>query len=213
MSGSTRRNSFSTLRRFARQAQKSRVHHRCELCSVALPAQHQHLLDLSSRTLVCGCQPCTMLFSEQTEKYRPIPRQTFSLPGFQMSDAEWESFAIPISLAFLYYDSKAEKMVAMYPSPAGATESLLSLQTWETLVANNPILQEMIPDVQALLVNRFRGETLYYLVPIDECFRLVGLIRIHWRGLSGGSEVWQEIEQFFSALNKKARPATEMHRA
>ena len=213
MNGSSRGNSFSTLRRFARQAQKSRAQHRCELCSVALPAQHQHLLDLSSRALVCGCQACTLLFSEQTEKYRPIPRQTFSLPGFQMSDGEWDSFAIPISLAFLYYDSSAKKMIAMYPSPAGATQSLLSLETWETLVMNNPILLEMIPDVQALLVNRIRGEANYYLVPIDECFRLVGLIRIHWRGLSGGSEVWQEIEQFFAALNKKARPATETYHA
>ena len=33
----------------------------------------------------------------------------------------------------------------------------------------------------------------YYIVPIDECYRLVGLIRMHWRGLSGGTEVWKEI--------------------
>ena len=207
------RNSFSTLRRFARQAQESRAQHQCELCSVSLPSAHQHLLDLSNRQLICSCQACTLLFSEQTAKYHPIPWQSHALPDFQMSDTEWESLAIPISLAFLYYDSAVAKMMAMYPSPAGATQSLLSLETWETLVANNPVLQRMTPDVEALLVNRVKGQSNYYLVPIDECFKLVGLIRIYWRGLSGGSEVWQEIGRFFTDLNKKARILTEKSRA
>ena len=44
----------------------------------------------------------------------------------------------------------------------------------------------------------------YYLVPIDECYKLVGLIRSHWRGLSGGTEVWREIGAFFAALKKRA---------
>jgi len=213
MRGSSRRNSFSTLRRFARQAQESRAQHHCELCSVPLPATHQHLLDLSNRQLVCSCQACTLLFSEQTAKYQPIPWQAYTLPDFQMSDAEWNSLAIPISLAFLYYDSLAGKVTAMYPSPAGATESLLSLETWETLGVNNPVLQTMTPDVEALLVNRVKGQASYYRVPIDECFKLVGLIRMYWRGLSGGSEVWQEIDRFFADLNKKARPLTEKARA
>ena len=189
------------------------MQHHCELCSVPLPAMHQHLLDLSSRQLVCSCQACTMLFSEQTARYCPIPRQAYTLPDFQMSEAEWESLAIPISLAFLYYDSAAAKMTAMYPGPAGATESLLSLETWEALAANNPVLRKMTPDVEALLVNRVKGQAGYYLVPIDECFKLVGLIRMYWRGLSGGSEVWQEIERFFADLNKKARALTEKSRA
>jgi hypothetical protein len=45
----------------------------------------------------------------------------------------------------------------------------------------------------------------YYLVPIDECYKLVGLIRAHWRGLSGGTDVWREIQSFFSALKKRAQ--------
>jgi len=32
----------------------------------------------------------------------------------------------------------------------------------------------------------------------------VGLIRTHWRGLSGGTEVWREIGSFFAALKKRA---------
>ena len=58
----------------------------------------------------------------------------------------------------------------------------------------------MEADVEALLVNRIghvRGFAApeYYVLPIDECYKLVGLIRANWRGLSGGTEVWQEIGQ------------------
>jgi hypothetical protein len=48
-------------------------------------------------------------------------------------------------------------------------------------------------------------------VPIDECYRLVGLIRVHWKGLSGGSEVWREIRKFFDSL--KARSVELKERA
>jgi hypothetical protein len=40
-------------------------------------------------------------------------------------------------------------------------------------------------------------------MPIDECYRLVGLIRLNWRGLSGGSEVWEEVDKFFEQLEGK----------
>jgi hypothetical protein len=46
-------------------------------------------------------------------------------------------------------------------------------------------------------------------VPIDECYKLVGLIRGRWRGLSGGSEVWREIAAFFAALKNKADVRSE----
>jgi hypothetical protein len=62
--------------------------------------------------------------------------------------------------------------------------------------------------VEALLVNRVgatRGVSAeHYIVPIDECYKLVGLIRIHWHGLSGGTEVWREVGNFFAELKQKA---------
>jgi len=97
----------------------------------------------------------------------------------------------------------------MYPSPAGATESLLSLESWNEIATVNPELQQMEPDVEALLANRIghaRGftEAEYYLLPIDQCFKLVGLIRSQWRGFSGGTEVWQEIGNYFAELKRTA---------
>ena len=55
-----------------------------------------------------------------------------------------------------------------------------------------------------LAVNRVGGNAEYLLVPIDTCFHLVGLIRLPWKGLSGGTEVWQHIQQFFAALRARA---------
>jgi hypothetical protein len=121
-----------------------------------------------------------------------------------MSDALWDALALPIQLAFFFYSSAAKKMVAMYPSPAGATESLLSLTGWQELVAVNPFLARLEPDVEALLVKRWTAAPEYFLAPIDRCFELVGAIRLHWRGFSGGDKAWREIEAFFARL----RPQT-----
>jgi hypothetical protein len=133
-------------------------------------------------------------------RFKLIPRDARSLPDFIMEDVLWENFALPINLAFFFYSTPKGKMMAYYPSPAGATESLLSLDAWTSLIAKNPILCDLAPDVEALLVNRAGSARDYFIAPIDRCFRLVGTIRVHWRGLSGGQEVWEEIDKFFAAL-------------
>jgi hypothetical protein len=128
------------------------------------------------------------------------------LPGFRLSDARWENLHIPINLAFFFRCSPVERVVALYPSPAGPVESLLTLEAWDELEEDNPILRELEPDVEALLVNRVGEAREYYRAPIDECYKLVGLIRSNWRGLSGGAEVWQEIGRFFVGLKERSGP-------
>ena len=95
--------------------------------------------------------------------------------------------------------------MAFYPSPMGPTESLLKLSAWEELEESNPVLKEMERDVEAVLVNRVRGAREHFLVPMDECYSLVGLIRTRWRGLSGGREVWEEIARFFEELRERSK--------
>jgi len=117
-----------------------------------------------------------------------------------MHDSLWDSLLIPINLAFFFQSTVAGREVAMYPSPAGAMESLLELESWQELTAANPILKSFVPDVEALLVNRIGASHEYYRVSIDQCYELVGLIRVHWRGLSGGQDVWRKLQEFFDRL-------------
>jgi hypothetical protein len=126
-----------------------------------------------------------------------------------MTDAQWGALLVPINMAFFFFSSPEGRVIALYPSPAGATESLLELGAWEEISEENPILKQMEADVEALLVDRVsRGgggsEGEYYLVPIDVCYKLVGLIRAHWRGLSGGSAVWEELADFFADLKRRS---------
>jgi hypothetical protein len=96
----------------------------------------------------------------------------------------------------------------MYPSPGGATEAMLSAEAWQGLIDDNPALATLQPDVEALLVNRVNGARQYYRAPIDECYKLVGLIRTHWRGLSGGAEVWKQIAIYFDDLKTRSIAAS-----
>jgi len=200
----SRESVFTTLRRFARPRTALK---RCELCSVGLAAEHRHMLEISNGQIVCACDSCALRFQAVVEgRFRLIPRDVLSLPELNWTDIEWESLALPINLAFFFHSTPENRTKAMYPSPAGATESLLPLNAWDSLVARNLALARMEPDVEALLVNRVGTKREHYLAPIDVCFELVGLIRVHWRGLSGGEIVWGEIDKFFSRLQMDARP-------
>lgn len=199
---------FDSLRQFARRPR--RQVEVCEMCSLELRPEHAHLVELTERRLHCACDACAMLFSNRSDaKYKGVPRDVRLLAEFQMSDADWDGLMIPINLAFFFQNSLDSRVSALYPSPAGATESLLPLEAWTNIVQNNPVLNRMEADVEALLANRVgvgRGLAAaeYYIVPIDACYELVGLIRLHWRGLSGGSEVWKEVGAFFTDLRSKA---------
>jgi hypothetical protein len=202
---------FGTLRQFVR---RERPLERCEMCSLGLRPEHSHLIELAPRKLLCTCEACAILFSGQGARFKRVPRRVLSLPGFNLSDTEWNGLMVPINMAFFFKSSVENRIVAMYPSPAGATESLLALESWNDIVARNSLLEEMESDVEALLVNRLgysRGYSAaeYYLLPIDECYKLVGLIRMHWKGLSGGTEVWRELGEFFSKLKTRATAISE----
>jgi hypothetical protein len=195
---------FAALRRFVRP--RARAEH-CELCNTELPAEHEHLVEPASRRLVCCCNPCAVLFSgQQNGRFRRVPRRVQFLPDFRLTDAQWEELHLPINLAFFFPSSNAGRVVAVYPSPAGATESLLTLEAWQALAEENPVLRELEMDVEALLVNRVGQARDHYRVPMDECYKLVGLIRTNWRGLSGGTEVWEVIGRFFLSLKERSNP-------
>jgi len=204
---STMDQAFATLRQFARS---KRPLERCELCSAGLAQEHPHLVEIALRQIVCACDACATLFDGMAgSKYRRVSRRAQLLANFHMTDGQWENLLIPINMAFFFRSSTEDRTVTLYPSPAGAVESLLPLDAWIEIVQENAVLSQLRPDIEALLVNRVGhahelSPAEYYIAPIDDCYRLVGLIRANWKGLSGGSEVWIEIGRFFSDLRSRA---------
>jgi hypothetical protein len=193
---------LTSLRRFM---QSSARPERCELCAAALAPEHTHLVELASRRLACACDPCGVLFSgDGAGRFRRVPRRVQLLSEFRLPDLTWLALQLPIDLAFFVHNSTSGQILALYPSPGGATEATVANDAWQILVEDNSILRTFEPDVEALLVNRLGEERDYFRVGVDHCYKLVGLVRTHWRGLSGGAVVWQEIKQFFDGLKERS---------
>ncbi len=183
----------------------------CDLCGEVIPPQHRHLLDLRSRELMCACQACKILFDRGAAgggHFRLVPDRRLLLEDLQLDDPLWASLRIPVDIAFFFRNTEAERVVAYYPSPMGPTESLLDLPAWESLEAANPVLATLEPDVEALLVNRARGARQHFVVPIEDPYRLVAVIRTNWRGLTGGQDAWKKIETYFAELTERAQPVS-----
>jgi hypothetical protein len=173
----------------------------CEFCRAEIPAEHAHLLDVAGRRLACACRTCALAFAGRVDAaYRAVPSRVQAMREFYLTDSEWSGFHIPIDMAFLFHSTPQARPIALYPGPAGAAEQAIGVDAWAMLIANNPTLADLSPDVEALLVNRLRGRRDYYRASIDHCYALVGLIRANWRGLSGGGEVWDLIDSFFAQL-------------
>lgn len=179
---------------------------RCDLCGEQLAPGHRHLVDVDSRRILCACRACTILFERAGAgggHLRLLPTRRRRLDAFRLDDAAWARLRLPVEMAFFFHSSPAGRVIALYPSPLGATESLLELDAWDDLADANPVLRELEPDVEALLVCRARGMREHWRVPIDDCYELVGLIRTHWRGFGGGEEVWSAIARFFDDLPER----------
>jgi hypothetical protein len=183
----------------------------CELCGEAVEPEHRHVLDLRAQRLLCACRACVILFDRKGAgggHFRLVPDRCRLVEGFELDDLLWSRLRLPVDLAFFFASSAVGRPVAFYPSPLGATESLLTLEAWEELEARNPVLRDLEPDVEALLVNRTGEVHEHWLVPVDRCYALVGLIKTRWKGLAGGQEVWDEIGGFFDGLRREAEVVT-----
>ncbi len=180
---------------------------RCELCAEPIAPTHRHVVDVQARSLLCACRACTLLLGRMGAgggHYRLVPERRLRLPAFKLDEAQWAALRLPVDLAFFFRSSSVDRIAAVYPGAVGATESQLELESWQDLEAANPILAELEDDVEALLVNRAGARREHYLVPIDDCYALTGVLRTHWRGLSGGTDVWREIDAFFDSLRERA---------
>ena len=180
---------------------------RCEMCAEVLTDRHGHLVDTENRSLACACRACYLLFTHEGAaggRYRAVPERIRHDPGRPLTDEDWNELQIPVAMAFFFFNSALGRVVAGYPSPGGPTECELDLAGWDRLAAAYPLFAEMAPDVEAIFVNRTDNGNEVFLIPIDECYSLVGELRMYWTGFDGGAEVRAALAAFLDGLRKRA---------
>lgn len=202
---------LTVLRDLVRDARVESAAERCGMCGAPIASEHRHLVDMSDRSIMCMCTPCHLLFDNDgagAGRYRHVPSRYHRIVGFDLADAEWDDLQIPVSLAFFFRNSDQDRVVAFYPGPAGATESLLPLDAWTAISSRHPGVDAMQSDVEAVLVRRADPSTASrseaYIVPIDRCYELTGRLRMHWSGFDGGSEARVAIDEFFTEVRGRA---------
>jgi hypothetical protein len=201
----------SGLRRFREPKPVVRAGERCEMCAEPIGDGHSHVANIENRAIMCTCRSCYLLFTAKGAshgRHRAVPQRFRHDPRFALADRVWDSAGIPVSMAFLFVNSVQDTTVAFYPSPAGATESLLPSESWSELLADNPAFADIEPDVEALLLTRGAAGFEAFLVPIDVCYELVGHVRLHWKGFDGGTEAWTVIDAFFAGLRQRSEVVT-----
>lgn len=195
---------LASLRRLARPQPVERME-RCELCAAEVPSEHQHLVDPRARRILCVCGACAVLFdSGGVTQYRRVPRESCELRGLEFGEDLWARLGIPIGLVFLFRSSVSKTALGVYPSPGGPTETEIAAGVWDEIAALDERLGRMEEDVEAMLVNRVGGARDYFIVPIDECYKLAGVVRRYWRGFSGGDELWEKLGGVFEELRNRA---------
>jgi hypothetical protein len=189
----------TVLGRLIQRADAAPVEEQCELCGTPLPDTHRHVLDLHADAVRCACQACGLLFEREAAArghYRLVPRRRLRLRADEAPDT-----GVPVGLAFFTVRPDGS-VTARYPSPLGSTSWDCDEAIWAALRGRWPQLADLAPAVEALLVNTARGRSDYWIVPIDDCYRLVAVVRTHWKGLSGGREVWPAVDEFFAELKE-----------
>lgn len=185
---------------------------RCEMCAEVIADEHQHVVNIAARQLMCTCRGCYLLFTDPHAKlrYRAVPDRYLSFPDFTLDRSAWEALRIPVGLAFFFRNSDMDKVVAFYPGPAGATESELNLDAWSSISGADSRLHFLADDVEALLVRvpERDAPAECYLVPIDVCYEFVGRLRMLWRGFDGGHEVRQFVDEFFEQIKARSKAAS-----
>ncbi|MFD5750422.1 DUF5947 family protein [Streptomyces sp. NPDC127033] len=218
------RSPVAALLRVTRNRPEPVAGERCDMCAAPAATEHQHVVNLESRRLMCCCRACYLLFTDDGAqlRYRAVPDRYLGFDRLPLDARAWDALGIPVGLAFLFRNSAQDRTVAFYPGPAGATESELPLDAWAGLVAAAPELAVVRPDVEALLVRRTEppgrgGEkrdgdgdgqgTSCHVVPIDACYELAGRLRTLWRGFDGGQEAHAAMDAFFDRVRARSRPA------
>ncbi|MDR3084065.1 MAG: DUF5947 family protein [Streptomyces sp.] len=189
---------------------------RCGLCAAEVDdTRHRHLVDTEQRSLVCACVACSLLTDQPgaAGRFRVVPDRYLTDPDHRLDQSAWDTMRIPVGVAFFFRNAALDRLVALYPSPAGATESELDPEAWRAVLGDSRLAGRLEPDVEALLLRRTPdGFASCHLVPIDICYELVGRMRLLWQGFDGGTKAHAALDAFFAHVERRAGPVGEEDR-
>jgi len=177
---------------------------RCDLCGTPVAARHGHVVDTGRRSLLCACRACFLLCPAGEARYRAVPDRYLWDPRRPIARLDWRGLGIPVRFAFFVHCGT--RVTAFRPGPAGAAEAPLPPGLWAELAAAHPLLATAEPDVEAIV---FRGRgwgTDCFLVPVDVCYRLAGVVRRYWTGCDGGAELHERVGELFAEIEQRALP-------
>jgi hypothetical protein len=197
---------FSALQSLLRKPAPAAPGERCDFCAMPIDPGHSHLIDTKARRILCGCRPCALTFEPNGAalgRFKLVPQRVARIDDLALDDSTWDALQIPIGLAFFFHNSVDDTFAAFYPGPAGATESELPLDAWQSIAEHHPVLSTLAADVEAILLRRRAAATDCFIVPIDAAYELVGIIRTRWRGFDGGDAAKVAIEAFFDTLERR----------
>ena len=187
---------------------------RCEMCSEPIADEHQHVVNVAARQLMCVCRACYLLFTDtrpscvtarcRTAIWRfPISRWIAAPGRHCRSRSAWPS------------SSPTPRWGARSPSIPARPGRPNPSWTWipgTRCSGADSRVDLLADDVEALLVrvpeDGDDGETAQpqtYLVPIDACYEFVGRLRMLWRGFDGGQEARAFIDGFFAQIQARSR--------
>jgi len=161
------------VRRLYRASRRGAEGDRCDLCAEPLASDHEHLFAPRERALACVCAGCALI---QIARYRRVPKRF--TPVAIDSRALLAMLGVPVGVAAILVHEDGRKVVT-YPGPAGLVEAALDEE-----LADMPPLE---PEVEALVCSSLAGGGAW-IAGIDIVFELIGELRRHWRGLTGGAE-------------------------
>jgi hypothetical protein len=187
---------------------------RCGVCDAVIGRVHRHLLAVAGRALVCGCADCHARpdsdrhradpdrYLAVPDRYLAVPDRYLEFAGDVLDAATWDELRVPAGLAFVSRPAAGAGLVVCGPALGRTTEAELPEPVWERLVERHPSFAVLRPGVEALLLRRAGC----FLVPIDACLELAGMLRTSWRGFDGGPAGAGSLASFFARVRARCQP-------
>ena len=210
-SAGIQRLALSALLRIAASGPAQPAGERCEMCAEPIGEEHQHVVNLESRSLMCTCRACYLLFTDRgpscaTAPSRPLPLVPGPSSWTGRSGTSWRSrWAWPScsttrcwgapSLSIPARQAPRSRNCPWTPGPGSSRPTLSSPCCARHGGAADPRTRPR-PGPGALP----SGADRYVLRTGRPPARV-------WKGFDGGQESRQELAGFFDRISSRSRPA------